>query len=404
MGASGLRLGRVAGIEVRLDFSLIVIFILILISLAGGIFPSWHPDWSAAMVWLTALGAALLFFVSVLLHELSHALVGRRFGVVINRITLFMFGGMAHMENEPPSAGAEFWMAIAGPLTSFALGILFGWLAGVIAGPIDVDTADPSRAFSTLGPVATLLAWLAPINVILGAFNLVPGFPLDGGRVLRAIIWSVTGDFMRATRLASRAGQVVAWVLMGIGFLMIVGVRVPFFGVGLVSGLWVAFIGWFLNNAALMSYRQLIVRQSLEDVPVSRLMQTRFTRVDPDMPVATLLNEHVMASGQRAFAVERDGGFVGMVCLRDLSSRRPDEWGATSVREIMRPADKLTTVSPHDEAFDVLALLGQRDLNQLPVVEGGQLVGMIRRADILKWLSLHTRPGEPLATGGTGPA
>ena len=149
MRASGLRLGRVAGIEVRLDFSLIVIFILILISLAGGIFPSWHPDWSAAMVWLTALAAALLFFVSVLLHELSHALVGRRFGVVINRITLFMFGGMAHMENEPPSAGAEFWMAIAGPLTSFALGILFGWLAGVLGGPIDVDTADPGRAFST---------------------------------------------------------------------------------------------------------------------------------------------------------------------------------------------------------------------------------------------------------------
>ena len=145
-----------------------------------------------------------------------------------------------------------------------------------------------------------------------------------------------------------------------------------------------------------MSYRQLIVRDSLEGVPVSRLMQTRFTRVDPDMPVATLLDEHVMASGQRAFPVEQDGRLIGMVCLRDLNKRGRDAWGVTTVREIMTPVDRLTTVSPRDEAFDVLALLGQRDLNQLPVVDNGRLVGMIRREDILKWLSLHTTPGQPV--------
>jgi Zn-dependent protease/predicted transcriptional regulator len=391
----GLRLGRIAGIEVVMDWSLLIIFVLILVSLAGGVFPSWHPNWSPGLTWLTALGAAILFFISVLLHELSHALVGRRFGVSIRRITLFMFGGMAHMENEPPSWRAELMMALAGPLMSFALGILFGSLASLIAGPIELDPEDPGRALSALGPAATLLAWLAPINIILGAFNLVPGFPLDGGRVLRAIMWGVTGDFLLATRRASRAGQVIAWLLMAIGFLMIIGLRVPFFGTGLVSGLWLIFIGWFLNNAALLSYRQLIVRESLEGVPVSRLMQTRFTRVDPDMRISTLLDEHVMASGQRAFPVEQAGRLVGMVCVRDLHKRSRDAWDATTVREIMTPAEQLAIVSPQDDAFDVLALLGQRDLNQLPVVEDGRLLGLIRREDILKWLSLHTGPGQP---------
>jgi Zn-dependent protease/predicted transcriptional regulator len=391
----GLRLGRIAGIEVVMDWSLLIIFVLILVSLAGGVFPSWHPNWNPGLTWLTALGAAILFFISVLLHELSHALVGRRFGVSIRRITLFMFGGMAHMENEPPSWRAELMMALAGPLMSFALGILFGSLASLIAGPIELDPEDPGRALSALGPVATLLAWLAPINIILGAFNLVPGFPLDGGRVLRAIMWGVTGDFLLATRRASRAGQVIAWLLMAIGFLMIIGLRVPFFGTGLVSGLWLIFIGWFLNNAALLSYRQLIVRESLEGVPVSCLMQTRFTRVDPDMRISTLLDEHVMASGQRAFPVEQAGKLVGMVCVRDLHKRSRDAWDATTVREIMTPAEQLAIVSPQDDAFDVLALLGQRDLNQLPVVEDGRLLGLIRREDILKWLSLHTGPGQP---------
>jgi len=394
--AGGVRLGRIAGIEVLMDWSLLLIFVLILVSLAGGVFPAWHPDWSPGLIWLTALGAAILFFVSVLLHELAHAVVGRRGGVTIRRITLFMFGGMAHMENEAPSWRAELIMALAGPFTSFALGILFAALAGAIAGPIEINPQDPAAAFSALGPVPSLLAWLAQINIILAIFNLVPGFPLDGGRVLRAIMWGITGDFLAATRRASRAGQVIAWMLMAIGFLMVLGLQVPFFGTGPVSGLWLIFIGWFLNNAAVMSYRQLIVRDSLEGVPVSRLMQTRFTRVDPDMPVATLLDEHVMASGQRAFPVEQDGRLIGMVCLRDLNKRGRDAWGVTTVREIMTPVDRLTTVSPRDEAFDVLALLGQRDLNQLPVVDNGRLVGMIRREDILKWLSLHTTPGQPV--------
>jgi Zn-dependent protease/CBS domain-containing protein len=393
-GSAGLRIGRIAGVEIIVDLSLLIIFLLIAFSLAMGVFPAWHPDWSAGLHWATALGAAVLFFVSVLLHELAHAVVGRKGGVEINRITLFMFGGMAHMENEPPSWRAELVMALAGPLTSLALGILFGVLAAIAAGQVEIDPANPALGFAALGPIPTLLAWLAPVNIILGIFNLVPGFPLDGGRVLRAIMWAATGDFVVATRRASRAGQFIAWVLMALGLLMILGLQVPFFGTGLLSGLWLAFIGWFLNNAALASYRQLLVRESLENVPVERLMQTQFRRVDPGMPVKTLVDEHLMSSGQRAFPVEQDGRFLGLVCIHDLQRRGRDTWGSSTVGEIMTPARELTAVSPREDALDALALLGRRDVNQLPVVDNGRLVGMIRLEDILKWLSLRGGPGR----------
>lgn len=390
--ASGLSLGSIAGIQVAVDWSLLIIFFLITFSLAAGVFPAWHPDWSAALSWVTALAAALLFFASVLTHELSHAIVGRARGIEIRRITLFMFGGMAHMENEPPSWRAELSMAIVGPLTSLVLGFLFLWLAGLVSGPLEIDPNHPQDALAALGPVATLLLWLGPVNIVLAVFNLVPGFPLDGGRVLRALLWGVTGDLRLATRWASHAGQGFAWLLMATGFVMILGLRVPFLGGGLVNGLWLAFIGWFLNNAALMSYRQLLVRESLEDVPVRRLMQTRFMRVDPKMYVSTLVHEHLMPSGQRAFPVEENGRFLGMVSLRDLQKRERHAWDSTTVSEIMTPAAELVTVAPEQDATEALAIIGRRDLNQLPVVQKDELLGLLRREDILKWLSLHVGP------------
>lgn len=284
----GLRLGHVAGIEIVVDASLLIIFSLITFTLAVGVFPGWHPDWSAALSWATALAAAVLFFASVLIHELSHALVGRMHGIVIRRITLFMFGGMAQMENEPPTWRSEFAMAIVGPLASLALGFSFLWLAAIISDPLDIDPDKPQEALAALAPLPTLLVWLGPVNIILAIFNLVPGFPMDGGRVLRAILWAVTGNLRLATRRASQAGQGFAWLLMATGMVMLLGVRVPFLGGGFFGGLWLALIGWFLNNAAVMSYRQLLMRESLADVHVARLMQTRVTRVDPQMRVSTL--------------------------------------------------------------------------------------------------------------------
>lgn len=390
MGArAAFRLGRVAGIEVFVDWSLLIIFSLITLSLGAGLFPAWHPDWEPLLSWTTAIAAALLFFGSVLLHELSHALVGRAKGIPIPRITLFMFGGMAHMEKEPPSWRAELYMAAVGPITSLALGFVFLGLAKLVAGPLEIDPDNPQQAFAALGPVVSLLLWLGPINIMLGLFNLVPGYPLDGGRILRAALWGATGDLLAATRRASTVGQGFAWVLMASGFLMIMGLRVPVFGGGFINGLWLALIGWFLNNAAVMSYRQLLIHQWLEDVPVTRLMHTRFERVEPQLSLQNLVDEHLMPSGQRAFPVEERGRFVGMICLRDLPKRPPAAWSTTTVGDIMTPVRELATLAPEQYAAEALDLFGKRDVNQLPVVKNGELLGLIRREDILKWLSLH---------------
>lgn len=386
---TGVRFGRIAGVEIVADWSLLIIFWLITFSLAAGVFPAWHPEWTATLAWGTALAAAALFLASVLIHELSHALVGRLHGIVVRRITLFMFGGMAQMENEPPTWRAEFYMAIVGPLTSLALGVLFLWLAPFAGGPMDIDPDDPGAALAALAPAQTLLVWLGPVNILLALFNLVPGFPLDGGRVLRALLWAVTGSLRRATRYASRAGQGFALLLMASGVAMMLGLRVPVFGTGLVGGLWLAFIGWFLNNAAVLSYRQLLVRESLADVPVERLMQTRFARVAPALRVSTLVDEHLLPSGQRSFPVEDDSRLLGIVSLSDVRKHGRDTWDRITVGEIMTPAASVVTVGAQQDAFEALALLAGHNLNQLPVVEDGRVVGLLRREDIVTWLALH---------------
>jgi Zn-dependent protease/predicted transcriptional regulator len=386
---NGIRLGRIAGIEVVVDWSLLIIFTLITFSLAGGVFPSWHPEWNPALAWSTAVAAAVLFFASVLTHELSHALVGRAGGIHVRRITLFMFGGVAQMENEPPTWRSELVMAAIGPITSLVLGMGFLFLAGVVAGPIEIDVENPREALAALSPLATLLLWLGPVNILLAIFNLVPGFPLDGGRVLRAVLWGITGNLRKATRWASAGGQGFAWALMGTGVLMLFGLHVPLLGGGAIGGLWLMFIGWFLNNAALMSYRQLLVKETLEDVPVARIMQTRFTSVGPAIPISELVDVHLMASGQRVFPVEEDGRLLGMVCLRDLRKAERSAWERITARDIMTPASDLVSVSASQDASEALTMLAQLDVNQLPVLEHGKLVGLLRREDVLKWLSVH---------------
>lgn len=388
MGA-GFRLGRIAGVDVHLDWSLLIVFFLIAFSLGSGLFPLWHPEWSPARSWAVALAASLLFFTSVLLHELSHALVGRRYGVGIKRITLFVFGGLAHIENEPRHWRAELWMAIVGPFTSMAIGVVCVMLATYIAGPITVDPDNIEQTLAGFGAVPTLLLWLGQINILLALFNLVPGFPLDGGRVLRAVLWGLSGNLRQATRWASGAGQVFAWVLIISGVAMMLGVRVPVFGAGFVSGLWISFIGWFLNNAALLSYRQLLVKESLEDVPVTRVMQTRFQCVPPDLPVDKLVDEYFLHSDQRGFPVLQDGHLAGMVTLEDIRKLERGAWLAHTVHDIMTPAASLKQVGPQDDVLDVLQLLGESRVNQIPVVENGKVRGLIRREDILKWLSLY---------------
>jgi Zn-dependent protease/predicted transcriptional regulator len=391
-GVGGLRLGSISGIEIIADPSLLVIFVLILVGLATGVFPEWHSQWSAGLCWITATGAAALFLGSVLVHELSHALVGQTRGVQIRKITLFMFGGVAHMEREPPSWRAELSMAAIGPATSLTLGCFFLVLAALASGPLHINPNEPQAALAALGPFATLLFWLGPVNIVLGLFNLVPGFPLDGGRILRAMMWGITGDLHLATHWASLAGRGFAWLLVSAGVLMVLGIEMPLLGRGLINGLWLALIGWYLNNAALLSYRDLLLRESLDHVPVGKLMLTSFLRVAPRMCIATLVDEHVMTSGQRAFPVEVDGRLVGMVSLRDLQKCTRDHWQEVTVADVMTPAAELPTIAPEDSAVAALSMLARGDLDQLPVVRGEELVGLLRREDILKWLSLHAAP------------
>jgi Zn-dependent protease len=389
----GLRLTSIAGIDITVDWSLLIIFALITTSLASGQFPQWHPAWGPVTCWLTALAAALLFFASVLAHELSHSLVGRINGIEVKRITLFVFGGMAQMEHEPGRWPAELWMAIVGPVTSLVIGLLCILAVGIgtpaVAAAQVGSVPGLERLLAGLDPGRTLLLWLGQINIVLAIFNLVPAFPLDGGRVLRAILWGATHDLRRATRLASALGQAFAWMLIAAGIAMMLGASLPYFGSGAANGIWLAFIGWFLNNAALMSYRQLLTREHLQDVPIGRLMLTQLETVWPDMPVDMLVTNFLQRSEQRAFPVVEGDRLAGLICQRDVERLPPAQRHATSVRDLMKPMSQVVVAHPNDDALDVLNLLAQRDINQVLVMDEGRVAGLARRADILRWLALH---------------
>ncbi len=383
--AGGLYLATLLGVRLFADWSLLVIFGLILFNLGSGVLPAWHPEWNPALTWGTAFCAAVAFFASIVAHELSHAVVARRNGIPVSRITLFMFGGLAHMEAEPPSPKSEFLMAIVGPITSLAIGALAIGGAALLAGPGFTSSLseDPAAAMASLGPLASLLLWLGPINVMLALFNIVPGFPLDGGRVFRSIVWWLTGDLKKATLWASGAGRLFAILLMGWGVMSVVGGN-------FVGGLWLLLIGWFLNNAARTSYQQLVIRESLRDVPLSSIMRTRFATVAPNTSIETLVREELMASDQRAFpVVGPDGRLVGLVCLEDVRRTPQAEWAETSVGEIMTPVEKLTTLSSDAAADEAFAALTQRQVDQVPILEANRPVGLVRSQDLLKWLSLH---------------
>jgi len=391
----GLYIGRVFGINIHIDWSWILIFLLVTWSLAAGLFPAWHPDWSVALRWGVAVAASLLFFASILLHELSHSLVAKARGLPVRRITLFLFGGVSNIEREPPTPQTEFLMAVVGPITSILLGLIFLALAAFSAASSNITGGDPQTVARQLGPVTTLLAWLGPINILLGLFNLIPGFPLDGGRILRAALWSATKDLRKATAWASGVGRLTGWMFIAAGIAMGLGAQLPFFGTGLISGLWLVFIGWFLNSAAVNSYKQTVVRDLLEDVPVFRLMRLNVPTVAPTLPVSHLVYDYVMGAEERAFPVMEGDRLVGMVCLEDIRKVPREAWDRVTVGEIMTDANHLDVVTASEDAGDALEKLTRRDVGQAPVVENGRLVGLLRRRDILKWLELQSGLAMP---------
>ena len=386
---SGFRIGRIFGIELRVDWSWLFIFALVTWNLAS-VFGQTHGDWSTGLQWGTALVAALLFFGSVLAHELAHSLVARARGMPVRNITLFLFGGVSNIQREPPSARTEFLMAIVGPLTSVVLGIILIVAGSLIVGPIGNLTGSPSEMIGQLTPVTTLLLWLGSVNVLVGLFNMIPGFPLDGGRVVRSILWAITDNLRQATRWASWLGQGIAWLMIAAGIAMVFGVQIPVLGSGPISGLWLAFIGWFLNSSASQSYRQVVIQDVLEDVPVQQMMRTQPPTVSQGTVIDNLVHDHIMQTDEYAFPVLEGDKVVGLVTLDDIRDVSKDAWQNTTVGDIMTPVRELETVTPDEEAVEALNALQQRDIRQLPVMRNGTLAGLIRRRDIIKWLQLHS--------------
>lgn len=394
----GLRLGRLFGIDIMIDLSWAFVLVLMSWNLST-VFTQWHPAWSLGACFGLAVLATLLFFGSVLAHELAHALVAGSYGVRANEIRLFLFGGVASLDREPPSAAAEFWIAVVGPLVSFSLGIAFV-VAAMLLVPAEVDATRPWDTMARLGPLTTLLFWLGPVNVMVGAFNLIPGFPLDGGRLLRALLWRATGDLHKATLTSSIVGRGVGWTFIVMGVAMIFGVRIPFFGQGAVGGMWLAFIGWFLASAAQRSYGALLVQDVLAGVRVSTLMRTRGWAVPANTPVSAVANQWFMRASERSFPVVDDGRLVGLVCVGDVRKLREDAWSTTPVTAIMTPRQRLAVASPDEDAPSALRKLAQLDVDQLPVLADERLVGMLTRSDVTRWLELHlggpgSRPQRP---------
>jgi Zn-dependent protease/CBS domain-containing protein len=387
---SGFKVGTLFGISIHVDWSWILIFLLVTWNLAGAVFPSLHPDWSVGMNIALGVAASVLFFISILLHELAHSLVAKARGLPVRRITLFFFGGVSNIEREPPSPSTEFLMAIVGPLTSLLLGFGFIWLGRQNIPEMDTALSSPMQLLRNLDPLSTMLLWLGPINLLLGLFNLIPGFPLDGGRVLRSILWAITKDFRRATRWATTIGQGVGWLMILAGVAMIFGASVPVFGSGTLNGMWLAFIGWFLVQAASQSYQQVVVEDMLEGVPITRLMREPAPAVPPDLPISALVYDHIMQGDERAFPVVEDDRLLGVVYIENLRTLERSAWDTTLVKQVMVPQNELEMVTPREDAMDAFQKLTQREMRQIPVVQNGKLIGMLRRRDILRWLQVRS--------------
>ena len=387
---SGFKVGTLFGISIHVDWSWVLIFLLVTWNLAGTVFPSLHPEWSIGTNIALGLAASFLFFISILLHELAHSLVARARGLPVRRITLFFFGGVSNIEREPPSPFTEFLMAIVGPLTSLLLGFGFIWLGRQNIPEMDTAMTSPMQLLRGLDPLSTMLLWLGPINILLALFNLIPGFPLDGGRVLRSILWAVTKNFRLATRWATAVGQGFGWLMILAGIAMIFGTTLPVLGTGTLNGMWLAFIGWFLVQAASQSYQQVIVEDMLEGVPITRLMREPAPAVPPDLPISALVYDHIMQGDERAFPVVDADRLLGMVYIENLRELDRSTWDKTTVRQVMVPQNELEVVTPREDAMDAFQKLAQKEMRQIPVVQNGRLIGILRRRDILRWLQVRS--------------
>ncbi len=364
-----IKLGRILGIEIGLHYSWFLIALLITLSLAAE-FNSLNPGWGQAVIWVTAIATGLLFFAAIIAHELSHAVVAKARRLPVRSITLFALGGVAQIEREADDAATEFWMGIAGPIMSVVIGFFCLALAVILGWPFGAVPETPFLA---------MLMWLGYINIILAIFNMIPGFPLDGGRVLRAIIWWVTGDGLRATRIATRVGQIVAF-----GFI-ILGLLRFFAGAGL-GGLWIAFIGWFLLEAARSSRAQVEISETLRGVRVADLIERDCVIVDGHHSLQNFVDQYLLRTGRRCFLVRNGHGIDGLITPADLKETDRERWPYTTVAEVKRPLNKLRAVTRDTPVSEALEIMGREDVNQLPVVQDGYIEGVISRSGVLRLL------------------
>lgn len=364
-----ITLFRLFGFDVRIDLSWLIIVVLITWSLARGVFPARLPGLSEATYWWMGIAGAFGLFFSVVVHEFSHSLVARRFGIPMRGITLFIFGGVAEMEEEPPSARAEFFMTIAGPLASIAIGLVaYGF-------------AVWARRAGWPAPVSGLLAYLWPLNLLLAGFNLLPAFPLDGGRVLRSILWVRTGRLRWATRIASRIGSGFGFLLIALGIVYLV--RGDLFG-----GIWWALIGLFLRNASQVSYQSLLMRQVLQGEPARRFMKPDPITVPPSLPVDEFVENYVYRQHFQMYPVVEEGRLLGCVTARKVKEVPRQEWAGRTVNELAASCSPENTISPDADSTEALSLMNRTGNSRLMVVEDGRLVGILTLKDLLQFLAL----------------
>ena len=370
--AGSFRIGKIAGIDIYIHVSWIIILVLLTVSLATGWFPQSDPGWSTATYWLVGLISAILLFVSVLLHELAHSFVARRRGLPVKNITLFIFGGVSNIEHEPTSPGVEFQMAVVGPLTSLLIGVVCYLLQWPLRG--------------SNSPLEGIVFYLAVTNILLGVFNLIPGFPLDGGRVLHSIIWKLTGSMRQATRVATITGQVIAY------FFILLGVWLFFIG-NFLDGLWLGFIGWFLLSAAQSANSQVMLESMLRGVTVGEVMNPKPTVVPANISLQQLVDEYFLPQGLRFALVMQADQLAGLITLSDIRHVPREQWGQIPVGQAMIPLERLHVVQPQQSLNDVLPLMAGRDVNQLPVVQNGAVVGILSRDAIVHYLEVRRSLG-----------
>jgi len=367
-----LRIGKLLGVPVRLHYTLILGVLLIAWTLAAGYLPSEYPGLSSTTYWLIGAIGAIVLFASVLVHELAHSYVAKKNGLPVRRIVLFIFGGVSEIEEEPKEAGLEFKVALVGPLTSFAVALILWFLQ------------YPAHAFGVA--VVAPLEYGAYINVLLGGFNLLPAFPLDGGRVLRAGLWRWKKNLIQATRIATRVGVFFSYVLIFWGFVFVIG------GV-FIGGLWFILIGWFLKNGAESSYRQTIISEALAGVSIRDIMTREVHTVDPDALVKDIVETHFSKYKHGGFPVEKDSKLLGLVTLQDIRKIPKEKWQETKVGEVMTPFAKLKCASPDETAVDALMKMSRYNVGRLPVQENGRLVGIVSRSDIVHAIQIKTELG-----------